>query len=201
MGIVSEFADFLKKYQVIGLAVAFIIGAASTKLVTAIANDLVMPIVGALVPGGDWRLAILQVGPVKFLIGDFAGALIDFLIIALVVFAASRLPPPTTRGGGVPGNLVLFGCAWAATTAFMIAFGMRRLGPIVDLLLMLALLALYARLLLRLPALAPSSKVAMAAGVYAAPTFAALAGGHFFLAAIAALVMLFAWRRAAQIPS
>ena len=86
MGIVSDFADFLKKYQVIGLAVAFIIGAASTKLVTAVANDLVMPIVGALVPGGDWRAATLQVGPVKFLIGDFVGALIDFLIIALVVF-------------------------------------------------------------------------------------------------------------------
>ncbi len=91
MGIVSEFADFLKKYQVIGLAVAFIIGAASGKLVTAIANDLVMPIVGALVPGGDWRLATLQAGPVKFLIGDFAGALIDFLIIALVVFAVVKV--------------------------------------------------------------------------------------------------------------
>jgi large conductance mechanosensitive channel len=82
----TEFTDFLKKYQVLGLAVAFIIGAASTKLVTAIVNDLVMPLVNVLVPSGDWRTAILQFGPVKLMVGDFAGALVDFLIIALVVF-------------------------------------------------------------------------------------------------------------------
>lgn len=86
VGMAGEFSDFLKKYQVLGLAVAFIIGAASTKLVTATVNDLVMPIVGAMMPGGDWRAATLQAGSVKFLVGDFAGALIDFLIIALVVF-------------------------------------------------------------------------------------------------------------------
>lgn len=87
MKVIHEFLDFLKKYQVIGLAVAFIIGAASTKLVTALVNDVVMPIVAVLVPGGEWRLATLNVGPVKFLIGDLAGALIDFIIIAAVVFA------------------------------------------------------------------------------------------------------------------
>ena len=86
MGFLAEFSEFLKKYQVLGLAVAFIIGAASTKLVTAIVNDLIMPLVAVLVPGGDWRSSILQLGPVKILIGDFIGALIDFLIIALVVF-------------------------------------------------------------------------------------------------------------------
>ncbi|MFH0922496.1 MAG: MscL family protein [Candidatus Micrarchaeota archaeon] len=86
VGVLAEFSEFLKKYQVLGLAVAFIIGAASTKLVTALVNDIVMPMVGVLVPGGDWRASIFQVGPVKFLIGDFVGALIDFIIIALVVF-------------------------------------------------------------------------------------------------------------------
>ena len=90
MGFAAEFGAFLKKYQVLGLAVAFIIGAAATKLVTAIANDLVMPIVGALVPGGDWRTATLQLGPVKFLVGDFAGAVIDFAIIALATFLIVR---------------------------------------------------------------------------------------------------------------
>ncbi len=86
MGFVNEFSEFLKKYQVLGLAVAFIIGAAATKLVTALVNDVVMPIVGVLVPGGAWRTATLDVGPVKFLVGDFVGAVIDFAIIALVVF-------------------------------------------------------------------------------------------------------------------
>ena len=91
MTFVSEFKEFLKKYQVLGLAVAFIIGAAATKLVTALVNDIVMPIVGALVPGGDWRLATLDIGPVKFMVGDLVGALIDFAIIALVVYMIVKL--------------------------------------------------------------------------------------------------------------
>jgi large conductance mechanosensitive channel len=85
-GTVGEFMDFLMKYQVIGLAVAFIIGAAATKMVTAAVNDIIMPIIAVLIPGGDWRTQVLEVGPVKFLVGDFVGAIIDFIIIALVVF-------------------------------------------------------------------------------------------------------------------
>lgn len=83
---VKEFVDFLMKYQVIGLAVAFIIGAAATKMVTAMVNDIIMPIVAVFVPGGEWRTTELVIGPIKFLIGDFVGALIDFIIIALVVY-------------------------------------------------------------------------------------------------------------------
>jgi len=86
MSFVDEFMLFLNKHKVVGLAIAFIMGAAATKLVTAIVNDLIMPIIGALIPGGDWRASVLQVGNAKFLIGDFAGALIDFVIVALVIF-------------------------------------------------------------------------------------------------------------------
>jgi large conductance mechanosensitive channel len=45
-----------------------------------------MPIIAVLIPGGDWRTQVLQLGPVKLLVGDFVGAIIDFVIIALVVF-------------------------------------------------------------------------------------------------------------------
>jgi large conductance mechanosensitive channel len=85
-GLVQEFMDFLMKYQVIGLAVAFIIGAAATKMVTACVADIIMPVIAVLIPGGDWRNSVLQLGPVKLLVGDFVGAIIDFVIIALVVF-------------------------------------------------------------------------------------------------------------------
>ncbi|MFY9800426.1 MAG: large conductance mechanosensitive channel protein MscL [Methanoregula sp.] len=85
-GLIQEFMEFLMKYQVIGLAVAFIIGAAATKMVTACVADIIMPVIAVLIPGGDWRTQVLQVGPVKFLVGDFIGAIIDFIIIALVVF-------------------------------------------------------------------------------------------------------------------
>jgi len=82
----QEFMDFLNKYGVIGLAVAFVMGAAVTKLVSALVADLIMPIIGALIPGGDWRAATLTIGSIKFMVGDFIGALIDFIIIALVIF-------------------------------------------------------------------------------------------------------------------
>ena len=85
-GLVQEFMDFLMKYQVIGLAVAFIIGAAATKMVTATVADIIMPIIAVIIPGGDWRSSVVQLGPVKLLVGDFVGAIIDFIIIALVVF-------------------------------------------------------------------------------------------------------------------
>jgi len=78
--------DFLNKYGVIGLAVAFVMGAAVTKLVAALVADLIMPIIGALIPGGDWRKATLDIANIKFMVGDFVGALIDFIIIALVIF-------------------------------------------------------------------------------------------------------------------
>jgi len=85
-GMVQEFMDFLMKYQVIGLAVAFIIGTAATKMVTKCVEDIIMPIIAVLIPGGDWRTQVLQLGPVKLAVGDFVGAIIDFVIIALVVF-------------------------------------------------------------------------------------------------------------------
>ncbi|MFA5268197.1 MAG: MscL family protein [Methanoregula sp.] len=85
-GFIDEFAEFLKKYQVIGLAVAFIIGAAATKLVTATVNDIIMPIIAVIIPGGDWRASVLNAGPVKLLVGDFVGNCIDFIIVAVVIF-------------------------------------------------------------------------------------------------------------------
>ena len=86
MGFSDEFMEFLKKHQVVGLAVAFIMGNAATKLVTAIVTDIIMPVIGVLIPGGDWQKTAFNIGPAKFLVGDFASALIDFVIIAFVVF-------------------------------------------------------------------------------------------------------------------
>ena len=83
---IGEFRAFLLKHGVIGLAVAVVIGGAVGKLVTALVADLIMPVVGALTPSGDWRQATWTIGSIKFGIGDFAGSFIDFVIIAFVVF-------------------------------------------------------------------------------------------------------------------
>jgi large conductance mechanosensitive channel len=90
-GFIEEFSEFLKNYQVIGLAVAVIIGAAAGKMVTAMVNDIIMPIIAVLVPGGDWKTSVLEIGPMKFLIGDFVGAIIDFVIVALVIYLIVKL--------------------------------------------------------------------------------------------------------------
>lgn len=82
----GEFKQFLMKHGVIGLAVAVVIGGAVGKLVTALVADIIMPIVGAMTPSGNWREAVWTVGNIKFGIGDFAGAFIDFVIISFVIF-------------------------------------------------------------------------------------------------------------------
>jgi len=86
----EEFMDFLNKFGVVGLAIAFIIGGAAGRLITAMVADLIMPVIAVIIPGGEWRTTTFVVGPVKFLLGDFVGALIDFIIIALVVFMLSK---------------------------------------------------------------------------------------------------------------
>lgn len=83
---VGQFKAFSLKHGFIALAVAVVIGGAVQKLVAAIVADLIMPIVGAFTPTGNWRTATVSIGSVKLGVGDFLGAVLDFLIIALVVF-------------------------------------------------------------------------------------------------------------------
>lgn len=85
-GFVAEFQAFLSKYGVIGLAIAVIIGGAAGKLVSSLVADILMPIVTFFIPGGAWREATLTIGPIVLMIGSFIGNVIDFLIIAIVVF-------------------------------------------------------------------------------------------------------------------
>ncbi|MGH9579543.1 MAG: large conductance mechanosensitive channel protein MscL [Terriglobales bacterium] len=99
---ISEFKAFLLKHNVMALAIGFILGAAVGKVVTATVNDLVMPLVGMVTPGGEWREITLQAGGSKFLVGNFLGAVVDFVIIALVVFLAGKTllkpgPAPATK--------------------------------------------------------------------------------------------------------
>jgi large conductance mechanosensitive channel len=82
----QEFMDFLNKYGVIGLAVAFIIGGAAGTLISSLVNDILMPLINPLLQGGDWQNAVLVLGSIRLLVGHFAAALINFIIIALVIF-------------------------------------------------------------------------------------------------------------------
>jgi len=85
-GFMQEFMAFLDKYGIVGLAIAFIIGGAAGRLVTALVGDILMPIITFFIPGGEWRKSILPIGPINLAVGDFVGALIDFIVIAVIVF-------------------------------------------------------------------------------------------------------------------
>ncbi|HZZ84587.1 MAG TPA: large conductance mechanosensitive channel protein MscL [Anaeromyxobacteraceae bacterium] len=100
----AEFKAFLLKQNALALAIGVIIGAAFGKIVSGVVDDLIMPVVGLLVPSGDWRSA--KLGP--FLIGDFAGRCIDFIIVAAVVFLivkaliTEKEPPPAPATKACP---------------------------------------------------------------------------------------------------
>ena len=88
---VKEFKEFLLKQNVVALAIAVVVGTALNALVKAVVDDFIMPIVQAIGPGGDWQKATWDVGSVKFGIGDFIAAIINFIIIGFVAWRISKL--------------------------------------------------------------------------------------------------------------
>src|SRR5579863_7063486 len=84
MSLWSDFKGFALKGNVVDLAVAVVIGAAFGKIVTALVSDIIMPLVGALMPSEEWRTWV--VSPLHIKIGDMLGAVVDFFIVAMVLF-------------------------------------------------------------------------------------------------------------------
>jgi len=92
-GLWAEFKDFIGKAGVIGLAVGFVMGTYIGKIVSALVQDIIMPVPGALIPGGDWRKAIISIpvgNGMNFAVGDFVGVIVDFLIVAAVIFMIAK---------------------------------------------------------------------------------------------------------------
>lgn len=87
-GLWNEFKDFLSKYKVFGLAVAFILGLYLGTLIQALVKDLLLPAIGLATPDIQ-NLATFTTGP--FAVGDFLVALITFFIVALIVFLAVKV--------------------------------------------------------------------------------------------------------------
>lgn len=98
----DEFKAFLLKANVVGLALAVIVGGAAGALVKAMTDDFIMPIIGVVTPGGEWRTWTLDVGTVKFGVGDFAGVFLNFAIISFVAWQIGKIfvkpEPPAPPG-------------------------------------------------------------------------------------------------------
>lgn len=90
MGILQEFREFLEEYKVVGVAVAFIMAAATTSLVQSLVSNIIMPLVSPVLPGGDWQTAVFVAGPFRIGWGPFLSALVNFIILAAVVFAMAK---------------------------------------------------------------------------------------------------------------
>ena len=94
----TDFKTFLIKDNVIGLAIAFIIGASLTKLVTSVVDDVIMPVVNlaTAATGGNWKDWFIPLttagadGP-KMLVGNVIGAIINFLVIGFICWRITKI--------------------------------------------------------------------------------------------------------------
>ena len=91
-GLWNEFKDFLSKYKILGLAIAFVLGLYLGILIQALVKDFLMPALGLIIPGMD-NLATYNVIVMNqsFGIGDFLIALITFIIVALIAFLVVKI--------------------------------------------------------------------------------------------------------------
>ena len=91
MRMLKEFREFLLKQNVVALAIAVVIGTALNTLVKAVVDDFIMPLLLVVQPGGEWQKATWDVDRVKFGVGDFLAAAINFLIVGFVAWRISKI--------------------------------------------------------------------------------------------------------------
>jgi large conductance mechanosensitive channel len=102
----KEFKDFIMRGNVMDLAVAVIIGGAFGKIISSLVNDILMPLIGLIIGGIDFSGLAFILGSAKVTYGNFINNVIDFLIIALVIFlmvkglnslSKKRVPAPVAE--------------------------------------------------------------------------------------------------------
>ena len=92
-GMYNEFMAFIKHGNLLAVAIAFVMGTLIASIVGALVNDLIMPIAGAFLPKGGWQTYTLNVAignGMAFTLGHFLSVLINFVIVAFVIFLIAR---------------------------------------------------------------------------------------------------------------
>jgi large conductance mechanosensitive channel len=96
MSLAKEFKEFAMRGNVIDLAVGVVIGGAFGKIVSSLVEAVIMPVVGVLTSGNDFSKLAIQIGTngkgeaVLLKYGAFVQSIVDFLIVAFVIFLAIR---------------------------------------------------------------------------------------------------------------
>lgn len=110
----QEFQKFISKGNVLDLAVGVIIGGAFGAIVGSLVNDIIMPLIGLILGGIDFSGLAITVGSATVTYGNFIQAVVNFLIIAFVIFQivqiANKLnppPPPPPPAGPTPDQKLL----------------------------------------------------------------------------------------------
>ena len=86
----KEFKEFISKGNIFDMAVGVIIGGAFGKIVTSLVNDIIMPLVGIIIGGHDFTGLVAKVGDAEIAYGVFIQNIVDFLIVALCIFAVVK---------------------------------------------------------------------------------------------------------------
>ncbi|MFW6183692.1 MAG: large conductance mechanosensitive channel protein MscL [Chloroflexota bacterium] len=86
----QDFKEFVARGNVLDLAVAVILGVAFGAIITSLVDDIIMPLVGIVLGGIDFSGLAIQVGEATVAYGNFIQAVVNFLIIAFVIFLIVR---------------------------------------------------------------------------------------------------------------
>ena len=89
--LIAEFKKFIMRGNVVDLAVGVVMGNAFSKIVTSLVNDIMMPIIGIIIGGHDFKNLSITIGNAKIMYGSFIQNIIDFLIIAFSIFVVLRI--------------------------------------------------------------------------------------------------------------
>ncbi|AYC29492.1 large conductance mechanosensitive channel protein MscL [Paenisporosarcina cavernae] len=87
----EDFKKFALKGNVMDLAIAVVIGAAFSKIVTSLVADIITPIIGVLFGGVKFTGLVIKVGAAEIMYGNFIQSVVDFFLIAASIFFVIRL--------------------------------------------------------------------------------------------------------------
>ena len=86
----KEFKSFISRGNVVDMAVGVVIGGAFTAIITSLVNDVIMPIIGMVTGGINFSELKATVGSAELCYGNFIQAIVNFLLVALVLFCVIK---------------------------------------------------------------------------------------------------------------